>query len=365
MFVGDGASEEYRLHRMRLRNRPLRDIDPFDAKGITETYDRTLYEVTCNNPRFTDLKARIVNHYARMGVHRYNLLQGKHYQFLRVEKYNVTTRFGPNIYYITSSAIDPANGAPRFFQTKIDEHTRFRARLDLTCYIARLRGDPKIYTKKCFDYDDSLPEWPPENPFKDTKRFYVVKKSELQDNVNDWIRLYLELAVSSKRNMFFKDEDLSNLEIVKVAIETTTTSQDPNEGHLNAMNTTVYISYRDPSEARVGKDVDRIAIVRRSFDKQSSCFSLVGHNQSSETISKALVAKDVDRASIVRRSFHEQSACSRLVGQNQSSDPIPKKGKSQSAYSQRLGVRKPWLLCIHKWRKAYQTRCVRMTRRIR
>ncbi|EOA38016.1 hypothetical protein CARUB_v10009487mg [Capsella rubella] len=363
-----GSSTDYnRRLRMRnvqiqLRKRQADVIDGFENKGILNQFGcSALIEVVCTDPRFPCIGMHIVNLYARMGLHRYYLLQGKHYQFLRVEKYNVSKNFGPNDYYITSAVMDPANGAIQFFQSEIDETIRSRGRLDLTCCVAVLRGDPNMFPPKSFEHDDNLPELPTENPFRDTNRFYLVKKSELEDNANDWIRLYLELAVARKCRMFIKGEDLSNLEIVKVALQKTS-SQDPNEGHFNAKNTTVYISYRDTSEARVGKDVDRIAVVRRSFDEQSSCFSLVGHNQSLETIREVWFGNDVDRIAIAGRSFHEQEACFTHVSQNQSSEIIPKKGKSPSASGQRLGVHKPWLLSIPKMRKAYQNSGIRMAR---
>jgi uncharacterized protein (TIGR01572 family) len=42
-------------------------------------------------------------------------------------------------------------------------------------------------------YKGALPDWPSVGDLNNQKRFYMVKKCELQSN--DWIRLYLELAV--------------------------------------------------------------------------------------------------------------------------------------------------------------------------
>lgn len=96
-------------------------------------------------------------------------------------------------------------------------------------------------------------------------------KSELQDN-DDWIRLYLELAVAINEPR----HGVFNLEIVKVAT-------DVDEG-INAKNATFYIRYNDLSKA---EDSDCIAIVRRSFDEDTECFILTGkRHQSSELISK-------------------------------------------------------------------------------
>ncbi|CAH8272465.1 unnamed protein product [Arabidopsis lyrata] len=115
-----------------------------------------------------------------------------------------------------------------------------------------------------------MPEWPPENPFEHSK---LLSSYELQDN--DWIRLYLELAVSTtNRATVMVHDDLSNLMIVQVVIDTTPQDVDLVFNRTNFA--IVYIMYKDSCEARVGKDVDRVAIVRRAFDEQRGCFSLVG-----------------------------------------------------------------------------------------
>lgn len=97
---------------------------------------------------------------------------------------------------------------------------------------------------------------------------------ELQED-NDWIRLYLELAVATTNRGTIRDlDDLSNLKIIQVAIDTT--PQDVDLVFNRTYFAIVYIQYKDSCEARVGKDVDRVAIVRRAFDEQRGCFSLVG-----------------------------------------------------------------------------------------
>ncbi|CAH2079866.1 unnamed protein product [Thlaspi arvense] len=90
------------------------------------------------------------------------------------------------------------------------------------------------------------------------------------------IRLYLERAVATNRRTCGDYDDLSNLEIRKVAIEST---QDPNEG-FKAKNASFYISYMDPSKDRVGKHVDRMlrseeALMRRR-DASISLVSIGG-----------------------------------------------------------------------------------------
>ncbi|EFH56019.1 hypothetical protein ARALYDRAFT_345650 [Arabidopsis lyrata subsp. lyrata] len=237
-----------------------------------------------------------------MGLHRYNLLKGENYQFVCVQKYHYRLILAPSTYFITVVATDPSTSLPQTFHIRIEEDRH--AAFILKCNISRIQGEfNKFDGGLC--YPGNMPEWPTEDPFDNGKRFYVLNDSELQDN--EWIRLYLELAVT-KHLSTQMDPDLSELKIVNAAIDI----QVLNEG-LNAINATVYISYKDSCEARVGKDVDRIAIVRRNFDERTGCFTLMGMHQSSETIpkkganqSEAGVGKDVDN---IRRSYSKHTSC--------------------------------------------------------
>ncbi|VVB13159.1 unnamed protein product [Arabis nemorensis] len=60
--------------------------------------------------------------------------------------------------------------------------------------------------------------------------------------------------------------------MVKLAFDTQV------EGLNFTQNATVYIRYKDSCAARVGKDVDRIAIVRRSFDELTGRFTVEGQS---------------------------------------------------------------------------------------
>lgn len=77
-----------------------------------------------------------------MGLHRYNLLQGKDLQLLhQVKKYNKSVTAGcvVSTYYITCRAKDPApRGTVRTFQAVVREgqYNRFV----LTCSVARFKG---------------------------------------------------------------------------------------------------------------------------------------------------------------------------------------------------------------------------------
>ncbi|CAH2051161.1 unnamed protein product [Thlaspi arvense] len=261
----------------------LKKYGVFDLPGCTLGFQ----EVTCHELRPC---STLLTLYAKMGLHRYNLLEGTKFQLNGVKKYIRPVCCPACPYYITLDAVDTTGGSSllQTFQTKVSEE--IYRKFILTCDITRIRGDrrdddpasmranirirnndPAMIT------NFPMPEWPPENPFD---IYYRVKKSELQDN--DWIRLYLELAVASAGA---SDDALSNLEIVTVAIG--------DEGGLNANNATLYIRYNDLS---LGKVSDRVALVRRSFDEATGCFLLVGLTRESSLVipNKRTVASDED-----------------------------------------------------------------------
>ncbi|KAF2595448.1 hypothetical protein F2Q70_00043752 [Brassica cretica] len=99
----------------------------------------------------------------------------------------------------------------------------------------------------------------------------ILNKSELQDH--DCISLYLELAIATTHRHSSRDRDLSNLEILEVAIESTQ-DLEPSEALGSASDAIFYIRYKDLS--RVKSDVDCIAIVRRICHEQTGTFRLVG-----------------------------------------------------------------------------------------
>uniref|UniRef100_A0A1J3J7S6 Uncharacterized protein n=1 Tax=Noccaea caerulescens TaxID=107243 RepID=A0A1J3J7S6_NOCCA len=295
--------------------------------------------------------------YALLGLHRYNLYEGTNYALRRIEKYYKVGVYACKTLYITCVAVDPANDSPEVFWINIWEEQC--GVLDLTCAIAEPRDAPKTAgsVSRFPDFRQSFPEWPSDNSFSDTKRFYVVNKSELQDGANNWIYLYMELAAATYPSLGWREDDLANLEIVDVAIEST---QGPSEGP-NAKNATVYIRYKDPSEARAGMEVDRVAMVRRSYDEDSGWFNLVGYSRaSSET------EPDEDFANVAksRRDYDER----RLKSSSSETKPTEHAGKSRRV--QRLSSRfaklrlnlKPLRLSSLVRRKASKNRGLHMTR---
>ncbi|CAG7864676.1 unnamed protein product [Brassica rapa] len=260
----------------RLRRSYIKEVNKsegFDVSGLPVPDSAPgLTEHICN-----DTCSPLILLYAKLGLHRYNLVQGKNLQLSSVKKYNKSMASVNSSYYITLVAIDPATQLLQTFQTRVNE-LRY-GELVLECCTARPLGETHIcgikkisdYNKPVEDLLHTFPEWPPKNPFKKSKRCYVLKKSELREN-DDWIRLYLELAVAASNRDTLENHLVSNLKIVKVAIDTTSTQEGLD---LFAI---VYIRYKDSCEARVGKDVDRVAVVRRFFNEGMGSFSLVGQN---------------------------------------------------------------------------------------
>ncbi|KFK35460.1 hypothetical protein AALP_AA5G286900 [Arabis alpina] len=193
----------------------------------------------------------LVTLYARMGLHRYNFLEETNYEFVAVKFYNQTRHAGAGSYYITFDAKDPA----------ADEYPTFQTRLT---------------------------------------------NSERQAN-DDWITLYLKLEVAPTHG----DPDHSTLRIVNVAMDARVYAKG--DGRLNSINATIYISYKDLCEKRVGKDFDRIAVVKSSYNHKSGCFTLLGRNLSIKTLPKEPP-----------------------LGQNLSTETLPKRRKLRMTTGRRL-----------------------------
>ncbi|WZZ37469.1 hypothetical protein YC2023_020870 [Brassica napus] len=233
-------------------------------------------EITKDKPAPEDIVL-----YARLGIHKYNMIQGTNLQLHGIEKYNVYRKVPYSIHYVTAVAKDPAAGGSLVtFQSKFYEEGFHVKRL--TCSIARPKPGPhddQAYsplTKSEPEDKSALPEWPGDNAFDGKKHYYVVKKSELRKN--DWIRLYLELAFFTANMSLPNVLDLSKLVITKVAVYSSDENMVvPNE-RLNARNAIFYIKYKycpNKNKAHGFKATrDRIAIVRRNLDKFSGHITL-------------------------------------------------------------------------------------------
>ncbi|KAL9306980.1 UPF0725 protein [Arabidopsis thaliana] len=250
----DGIPISYNLHRLRH----------FECEG---SYPKYPY-------------GSLVKFYAMVGLHRYNLLEGKNLQLDTLKSFNMRINCGASSYYITLAARVPDSGLKQIFQVLV--HEERLGSLDMTCTIARPRVTTNVpflrpHSESEYDYmdNDELPDWPSEIAFDDTKRFHLVKESELRDN--DWIRLYLELTLVA-HDRFLTVHYLSQLEIVKVAIEEV---EQPNAS-LNTKTTFVYITYKDLAKAQIGEPVDRKAIVRRIINETTGLLRLRGDYWSGE-----------------------------------------------------------------------------------
>ncbi|KAJ0255189.1 hypothetical protein HA466_0099810 [Hirschfeldia incana] len=234
-----------------------------------------------------------------MGLHGYNLFQGKNIQFCGVNRYSKSRRPSASSYYITLEAKNPTVGLVHTFQTTVSEVSL--GEFILSCKVARPYGETN--TIPIGEENNILnisllgrmmPNLPQHNPFQKTKRSYVLNKSELQDN--DCFSLYLELAIATTHKHYSRDPDLSNLEILEVAIESTQ-DLEPSEALGNASDAIFYIRYKDLSGVK--NIVDRIAIVRRICHEQTGTFRLVGQIK---TMPRKMKKKSSPTSVLLRRS---------------------------------------------------------------
>uniref|UniRef100_A0A1J3GNY6 UPF0725 protein n=2 Tax=Noccaea caerulescens TaxID=107243 RepID=A0A1J3GNY6_NOCCA len=258
-------------------------------------YCRNQHITICNAPPYSPCPV-LVSLYAAMGLHSYNLLQGKSFKFSRVLEYSKT--YGSpaaSTYRMALDAMDPCLNSNRIFETSVTEKSY--GKLSLRCNFAIPHGETRIIYNILDEIRGSIeasmqhnlkgcmPEMPPLDPFQDTDRFYLLNKSEVEEN--EWIRMYLDLAFATTIRGTSKVPNLSKLEIVEVAVEFGDTTDEEGLGLCRATNAVFYIRHMDWSKARVKKnDVDRIAIVRRIYNHRTGCFSLIGQILSSQTIPK-------------------------------------------------------------------------------
>ncbi|CAN6847786.1 unnamed protein product [Brassica oleracea] len=281
--MGDSSAkmlEGFRKEREFMEK--VRQCGGFDIEHLMKTKpgrcNFMALEITKDKPA-----PRYIVLYARLGIHKYNMIQGTNLQLHGIEKYNVFHKVPYSIYFVTAVAKDPAAGGSLVtFQTSFYEEV-FGVK-SLSCFIARPKPGPheednayNLWVQSDDEFEDKseLPEWPGENAFDDKKHYYVVKKLELREN--DWIRVYLELAFLTA-HLSIRSLDLSKVVITKVAVYTSDEDMAlPNE-KLNARNAIFYIKYEycpNENEAHGCKPTrDGVAIVRRNMDKISGDITL-------------------------------------------------------------------------------------------
>ncbi|EOA15382.1 hypothetical protein CARUB_v10006183mg, partial [Capsella rubella] len=248
----------------------VREAGGFDIEHLIDTKPESCLVGFREFDKKYDCNPHIVL-FAKMGIHKYNMIQGTNLQLSSVEKYNYRPSRVYTSYYITLVAKHPdASWDSRLtFQTRVvDEGFDIKK---LYCGIAApkpatqgnlLQGqnlEPEAVDEF---YKGRLPEWPvSEKVFNEKKRFYLVKKAELREH--DWIRLYMELAFLLSRSRRPKNPKLSKLVIVMVAVETKEDNVEPSSERLKANNANFYIKYKYHSSKAWPPKVrsaDRIAI---------------------------------------------------------------------------------------------------------
>ncbi|CAH8265404.1 unnamed protein product [Arabidopsis lyrata] len=257
--------------------RQVNESEGFDLEGILAPPGTTGLMIHNCKDGFGFRVDYRVDLYAKLGLHRYNMLKGTNFQLDELIKFNMLMNM-VSAYHITLVASDPASGSVLTFQVKVEEH--MVNRLNVTVSIARPKGTieplPLLDDLKAdrahheLHDDDGLSQWPSEDAFNDTKRFYMVEESELQDT--DWIRLYLELVLCSKDRRL-RASDLSMLKIVKVAVETSDEDVEPPNERLNAKTASFYITFHLAIWG-IREDVERRAIVRRVLSRTGNLILL-------------------------------------------------------------------------------------------
>ncbi|CAH8356878.1 unnamed protein product [Eruca vesicaria subsp. sativa] len=232
----------------------------------------------------------MVNLYAKVGLHRYNMLKETNFQLDSLVKFNMLHNCRCS-FYMTLLAHDPAlDPLKKTFQVKVDEAEIHC--LDITCSISRLKDEviptkpfvPPFHDAANEDgffkgelladsfFKGELPDWPSDDDLNDGKRFYLVKESEWQ--ANDWISMYLELVLCADGRLTEKTHVFSKLEILEVAIETGIEDVEPPNERLKATSANVYIKFKGLANVLTrkmifesGEHVERKAVVRRVLDK--------------------------------------------------------------------------------------------------
>ncbi|CDY29462.1 BnaC05g32080D [Brassica napus] len=231
----------------------------------------------------------MVNLYAKVGLHRYNMLKETNFQLDSLVKFNMLQHCLSS-FYITLLAHDPAlHPLEKTFQVKVGDQKIHC--LHIICTISRVKDE--VNPKKPFvphfhdaaKEDDSffkgeLPDWPSDDALNDGKRFYLVKESEWQ--ANDWIPLYLELVICADARLVAERDVVSKLEILEVAIETGIEDVEPPNERLKATRANVYIKFKGLANVcsprmifEIGEHVERKAVVRRVLDKYG-CLTISG-----------------------------------------------------------------------------------------
>ncbi|CAN7057475.1 unnamed protein product, partial [Brassica oleracea var. botrytis] len=194
----------------------------------------------------------LVKLYAKLGLHRYNWLEGTNFQLDRLKRFNISAA---TAYYITLVARLPTSDLQQIFQVVVEEE--HLGILDLTCRHSR----PQVT-------ESSKKETPFLRPHRQR-----LNESELR--CSDWISLYVELAIcTSHRRIRARDLSKFEIEIVQVAKKSLDDKEPPS---LKSKAVVIYITYKDLVKSlRIGEPCLCKAIVRRVVNETKGILSIQG-----------------------------------------------------------------------------------------
>lgn len=82
----------------------------------------------------------LVNRYAKLGLHRYNMMKkGTNFELVTLIKFNMVSTGACSFLITLAAAVTTRRLPMQFFQVRVDEN-RYGL-LDATCTIARIKGD--------------------------------------------------------------------------------------------------------------------------------------------------------------------------------------------------------------------------------
>ncbi|XP_023638345.1 UPF0725 protein At3g44770 [Capsella rubella] len=200
----------------------------------------------------------------RLGVHCFNIEQGRKLQYMGIPKYNIQYSLAMS-YYITVEVKDLADNSPHTFQTLVTV-SRYRDQLRVYTEFCRIKpetpgeGCVSLLDDRAIDkfYKGSMPDFLSKAGTGDDKlRFYEVQEQDICEY--DWLRLYTEFALFSfwRYNVDGFDSCLP-VEIKKIVVETCETHREPRL-KLKSSNAIFHINFS-------AKSCDYKSVVRRTMD---------------------------------------------------------------------------------------------------
>ncbi|XP_023638891.1 UPF0725 protein At3g44770 [Capsella rubella] len=206
--------------------------------------------------------------YGRLGVHCFNIEQGRKLQYVHIPKFNIECYSLSRPYYITVEVNDLNDDSPHTFQTLVNRPLpRNGENLRICTEFCRIKPQtPSEETISLLDeqaidkfYRGSMPKFVSKpGPDDDKLRFYEVQEQDICEY--DWLRLYTEFALFS---FYSYNEDgfescLPVEEIKKILVETCETHSDPRL-KLKSSNAIFHITFS-------AKSRNYKSVVRRTMD---------------------------------------------------------------------------------------------------